>query len=149
MAVNLASAGFAFAAEWYWRIIGDDGGSFGAIGAIACLIPLAKLARGFVLDEIAASADDQRISFRLDGAPIAFDVELAPARAAADRFVIQLNRRLSSVGHAFALVVPTRYELRGVLLPTGALADHAQNRFVVAPTDRTSWRGFVRAATEL
>jgi hypothetical protein len=140
MALDLASTGFAFHPEWYWRIVENDG-EFGAAAARACLVPLARLAHGrFVLDDIAISDDDRRVTLRLDGAPVALDVGVAPPRAAADRFVIDLNRHLRAFHHAFALVVPKRYQLRGALLPRSALADHARDSFVIAPSDRTTWR---------
>jgi hypothetical protein len=147
MVVDLATTGFAFASEWYWRIVEDDG-AFGAAAARACLVPLARLACGsFVLDEIVASADDRVVSLRLDGAPIAIELHAGTARAAADHFVIDLNRHLRAVDHAFALVAPRRYELRGVLLPRSVLADHANDRFVIAPSDRSGWRRIARGTT--
>jgi hypothetical protein len=149
MVVDLASTGFAFAAEWYWRIVEDDG-TFGAAAARACLLPLARLAHGsFAIDTITTSADDRVVDFRLQGTPIALEVGVRNPRASADRFVIDLNRWLRAVDHAFALVVPRRYELRGVLLPHPALADHAHNRFVLAPSDRTGWRRLARGTTNL
>jgi hypothetical protein len=145
--MNLASAGFAFGAEWYWRIVETDG-TFGARAARACLLPLARLAQDrFVLEDIVAEQDDRIVRFRLDGVPIALAVGIAPARYAADRFVIDLNLHLRRLGHAFALVVPRRYELRGVLLPRSALADHARDPLVLAPSDRTAWRRFARGTT--
>jgi hypothetical protein len=149
MVVDLANTGFAFAAEWYWRIVEDDG-AFGAAAARACLLPLARLAHGsFTIDAITASADDDVVDFRLQGTPISLPVGSRNPRASADRFVIDLNRELRAVDHAFALVVPRRYELRGVLLPRPALADHAYNRFVLAPSDRTGWRRVARGTTDL
>ena len=139
MGVDLANVGFAFGADWYWRIV-ENAGGFGAAAACACLIPLARLARGsFEIDSIAARADDRVVELRLEGAAIAIEVGVHQARAAADRFVIELNRHLRDVDHAFALVVPRRYQLRGVLLERAALADHARDPFVLAPTDRTTW----------
>jgi hypothetical protein len=146
MAVDLANVGFAFGADWYWRIVEGDG-TFGATAARACLLPLARLADGqFVLDDITASADDRSIALRLDGTAITIGVAIHDPRAAADRFVIDLNHHLSAVDHAFALVVPRRYQLRGVLLPGKALADHARDPFVIAPSDRTTWHRFARGS---
>jgi hypothetical protein len=145
--MDLASAGFAFGAEWYWRIVETDG-AFGARAARACLLPLARLAQDrFAIEDIVADHGDRIVRFRLDGAPIAIAVEIARPRFAADRFVIDLNRHLRRLDHAFALVVPRRYELRGVLLPRSALADHARDPFVIAPSDRTTWRRFARGTT--
>lgn len=145
--MDLARAGFAFGAEWYWRIVATEG-TFGASAARACLVPLARLAEDrFVLDDISAEHDDRIVRFRLDGASIAIEVELARPRIAADHFVIQLNRHLRRLDHAFALVVPRRYQLRGVLLPRSALADHVRDPFVIAPSDRTTWRRFARGTT--
>jgi hypothetical protein len=149
MAVDLANVGFAFGAEWYWRIVEGDG-TFGAAAARACLMPLSRLARGrFVLDAITASPDDRSIELRIDGAPVAIDVGLERPRAAADRFVIDLNHHLRAVDHAFVLVVPRRYQLRGALLPRADLADHARDPFVLAPSDRTSWRRLVLGGADL
>ena len=142
MAIDLTSAGFAFEPDWYWRIVEGDG-TFGATAARACLIPLGKLAHGrFVLDAITADADDQIVRFRLDGAAIAIAVGIWSPRTSADRFVIDLNRHLRPLDHAFALVVPRRYELRGVLLPRSILADHNRDPLVIAPTVRPGWRRF-------
>jgi hypothetical protein len=142
--VDLASVGFAFHADWYWRIV-ENAGTFGAAAARACLVPLAKLADGrFVLDGIAITDDDRAIALRLNGAPITIAVGIEQARNAADRFVIELNVHLCAVDHAFALVVPRRYQLRGVLLPRAVLADHARDRYVIAPSDRTTWRRYAR-----
>jgi len=146
MGIDLANAGFAFAAEWYWRIVESDG-TFGASCARARLLPIARLARDrFVLDDIVAT-DEHVVEFRLDGTPIAIDVEVTRPRIAADRFVIDLNRHLRRLDHAFALVVPRRYQLRGVLLPRSVLADHIRDPFVILPSDRTGWRRFARGTT--
>jgi hypothetical protein len=146
MGIDLANTGFAFDAEWYWRII-EANGSFGATAARAFLLPIARLAQPrFALDAIALDGD-HRVRFRIDGKPIAIDVAVVRARSAADRFVIDLNQYLRAVGHAFALVVPRRYELRGVLLPRAVLADHARDPLVIAPSDRTTWRRFARGTT--
>jgi len=147
MAVDLANAGFAFDAEWYWRIVETDG-AFGAIAARACLLPLARLARGqFALDQIVVDPADRIVEFRLEGEPIAIEVGAVRAWSAADRFVSELNRHLRAVDYTFALVVPRRYQLRGVLLPRSALADHARDPLVIAPSDRTSWRRLARGTT--
>jgi len=137
--VDLAVVGFAFGADWYWRIV-ENAGAFGATGARACLIPLARLARGlFVVDDIAARPDDRAVDLRINGTAIAIDVGIDDARVSADRFVTALNRHLRAVDHAFALVVPRRYQLRGVLLPRAVLADHKRDPFVLAPSDRATY----------
>jgi len=142
MAMDLTSAGFAFDPDWYWRIVEGDG-TFGATAARACLIPLGKLAHGrFMLDEIRTDADDRLVHFRIDGTAIVIEVGIWSPRASADRFVIELNRHLRAVDHAFALVVPRRFELRGVLLPRSILADHSRDPQVIAPTVRPGWRRF-------
>jgi len=147
MAIDLATTGFAFQPDWYWRIVESDG-TFGATAARACLIPLGKLAHDrFVLDEVTAHPDNRVIQFRLNGAEIALEVGIWCARASADRFVIDLNRHLREVDHAFALVVPRRYELRGVLLPRAALADHKHDPFVIAPSHRVGWRRLASSTT--
>jgi len=147
MAMDLANAGFAFEPDWYWRIVEGDG-TFGAAAARACLLPLGKLAHGrFALDAIASDPDDQVVRFQLDGSPIALEVGIWCARASADRFVMDLNRHLLRVDHAFALVVPRRYELRGVLLPRSVLADHGHDPYVIAPSMRAGWRRFASGTT--
>jgi hypothetical protein len=149
MAMDLANAGFAFGAEWYWRIVETEG-SFGASTARSFLVPIARLAQGrFTLDDIDVTEDDRRVEFRLDGKPVAIEVEIARPRIAADHFVMELNRHLRALDHAFALVVPRRYQLRGVLLPRSQLADHARDPFVIAPSDRRAWRRFARGTTNL
>lgn len=142
MAMDLANAGFAFAPDWYWRIVDGDG-TFGAAAACACLIPLGDLAHGrFVLDDVTAGADDRIVQFRINGTAIAIEVGIWNPRTSADRFVIDLNRHLREVDHAFALVVPRRYELRGVLLPRSILAEHDRDPFLIAPSVRPGWRRF-------
>jgi hypothetical protein len=142
MAIDLASAGFPFESDWYWRIVEGDG-TFGATAARACLLPLGKLAHDrFVLDDITADPNDQIIQFRINSTPVAIEVGIWSPRASADRFVIDLNRHLREVDHAFALVVPRRYELRGVLLPRSILAEYDRNPFVIAPSVRPGWRRF-------
>jgi hypothetical protein len=147
MAMDLASAGFAFEADWYWRIVESDG-TFGASAACTCLIQLGKLAQGrFALDEVTADPDDRIVRFRLDGAPIAIEVGVWCARTSADHFVIDLNWHLRRVDHAFMLVVPRRYELRGVLVPCTALADHWHDPVVIAPSHRVGRRRFASGTT--
>lgn len=147
MAIDLASAGFAFEPDWYWRIVESDG-TFGASAARTCLLLLAKLAQGrFALDAITADPDDRIVRFRLDGSPIAIEVGTWCARSSADRFVIDLNWHLRRVDHAFMLVVPRRYELRGVLLPRAALADHRHDPLVIAPSHRVGWRRLASSTT--
>ena len=142
MATDLANAGFAFGPDWYWRIVESDG-TFGANAARMCLLPLGKLAQGrFALDEITADPDERFVRFRLDGSPVAIEVGIWCARTSADRFVIDLNWHLRRVDHAFALVVPRRYELRGVLLPRSLLAEYDRNPYVIAPSVRPGWRRF-------
>jgi hypothetical protein len=142
MASDLTSAGFAFDPDWYWRIVEGDG-TFGATAARACLVPLGRLAHGrFELDAVEADPDDRIVHFRINGAAIAIEVGIWCARASADRFVIDLNRHLRGVDHAFALVVPRRFELRGVLLPRSILADYDRDPFLIAPSVRPGWRRF-------
>ena len=138
--MDLASAGFAFEPDWYWRIVESDG-TFGASAARTCLILLGQLARSrFELDGITADDEDRIVRFRLNGKAIAIEVGIWCPRASADRFVIDLNRYLREVDHAFALVVPRRHELRGVLLPRAILAEHDRDPSVLAPSIRPNWR---------
>jgi hypothetical protein len=149
MGIDLANAGFAFRPEWYWRIVEADG-TFGASAARACLLPLSQLARGrFSLADIEVTSDDRFVQFRIEETPITLQVGVSQPRLAADRFVVDLNRYLRKVGHLFALVVPRRYQLRGVLLPRSSVADHVLDPFVFAPSDRTAWPRFARGTTNL
>ena len=144
MGLDLASAGFAFRAEWYWRIAEGDG-VFDPFAARACLVPIAHLAADrFVIDAIVADPLARTLAFTLEAERHAIAIARGPARVAADHFVTALNELLATYDVAFALVIPRRYELRGVLLPRSALADHARDPLVLAPSDRTSWRRFAR-----
>lgn len=136
MSMDLASAGFAFEAEWYWRIFeGDDG--FDAASARGVLLPISRLAgQQFTLDEISADDEARVVRFHLAGEPVQIAMSSSRARIAADRFVIDLNRHLAGVDHAFVLVVPRRYQLRGVLLSRAALAEHARDPRMIMPSDR-------------
>jgi hypothetical protein len=147
MGLDLASAGFAFRAEWYWRIAEGDG-VFDPFAARACLVPVARLAAGrFVIDAIGADPIARTLELSLDGNHHIIPIVGGPARVAADHFVTALNELLAKYDVAFALVIPRRYELRGVLLPRSTLADHARDPLVLAPSDRTAWRRFARGTT--
>ncbi len=147
MGIDLASAGFAFRSEWYWRIAEGDG-EFDPFAARACLMPIAQLAgQRFVIENIVADPLAFTLAFTLDGERVEIAIARGPARAAADHFVTALNAWLAKHDVAFALVIPRRYELRGVLLPRSALAELVRDPLVLAPSDRRAWRRFARGTT--
>lgn len=139
MTLELERRGFAIENEWYWRIT-ENAQTFDAAGAMRdFLAPLARMAKDIAISELTVAGDEVR--FTLAGEPIA--IRIPPGshdRLAINHFVGDLNRELSSMHLAFALVVPRRYELRGVLLAEHELAELAGNPVLLMPSGRPSWR---------
>ena len=147
--IDLAKAGFACDHICYRTLIGDPEGvvleGFGGYAERFLLKPLARFAR----DRVAISAiepddDDMGVRFRVGATDVHVTV---PAAEPGDLEMIDIlvgaiNDALGKegIGHAFALVVPKPYELRGVLLPAGVLARLADEPTIRAPIDRSAWR---------
>lgn len=137
---NLAERGFAIENEWYWRI-SENAQSFDATAAVRdFLVPLARLAKGTVaITEITTELDEVR--FLIAGEQVT--IRLAPGthdRLAINHFVGDLNRGLAPTHHAFALVSPRRYELRGMLLTDDELSQLAGDPMLLVPSGRPSSR---------
>jgi hypothetical protein len=139
---SLGQRGFAIENEWYWRI-SENAQSFEVTAAVRDFLgPLARVAKDTVsITQITSGGDE--VSFVL--ADEAVTIKLASGthdRVALNHFVGDLNRALSASRHAFALVSPRRYELRGVLLACDELAQLAGDPMVLIPSSRPSWRSF-------
>lgn len=137
---NLGARGFVIENEWYWRIT-ENAQTFDANAALRdFLLPLVRLAK----DTIAitdARVDGDLVLFALANEPTA--IRVAPGvhdRVAVNHFIGDLNRVLAASKHAFALVVPRRYELRGVWLTEDELAQLAGSSELLVPSGRPSWR---------
>lgn len=138
--MDLSRRGFAIENEWYWRIT-ENAQSFDAAAAVHdFLAPLARLAK----DVVAISdltADDGEVRFTVASEPVAIRVARgAHDRVALNHFVADVNRLLSPSKHAFAVVSPRRYELRGVLLTDDELAQLAGTPQLLVPSGRASAR---------
>ena len=132
--------GFAIENEWYWRI-SENAQTFDATAAARdFLSPLARLAKDtLAITDVAT--DGNEVRYVLGGEPNA--IRIAPGshdRVAINHFVGDLNRELSRTHHAFALVAPRRYELRGVLLTEDELARLAGDPMLLIPSGRPSWK---------
>jgi len=145
--IDLGSTGFVFDAHWYWDLF--EGGTTIAEAPAAhamreLLLPLARIAKGrFAIDAIESDADGGGVRFVVADHPSAIRFATAASdRAIVERFVGALNTSLAAaeVGHVFAIVVPRRYEVRGVLIPDDELAALAQDPSVRMPSDRGPWR---------
>jgi hypothetical protein len=137
---DLARIGFAIENEWYWKIT-ENAQTFDVTCAVRdFLAPLARYAKDkLALADIAADLDEVR--FMLKGEPIAIKISVGlHDRVAVNHFVGDLNRALATLKLAFALVVPRRYELRGVLLPEAELTSLAGDAMLLVPSARASSR---------
>jgi hypothetical protein len=137
---DLARRGFVIENEWYWRIT-ENAQTFDPDSAVRdFLVPLARAAKStLAIDGIVADAASVRL--QIDGQPAELAVERgAHDRVAVNHFVGELNRALATTRHAFALVAPRRYELRGVLLTDDELAALAGDPVLLVPSGRPSWR---------
>jgi hypothetical protein len=138
--LDLARLGFVIENEWYWKIT-ENAQSFDITCAVRdFLAPLARHGKDrLALTEIAADLNEVR--FSLKGEPIVIQLSLGHHdRVAINHFVGDINRALSKLHLAFALTVPRRYELRGVLLTDDELAGLAGDSMLLIPSSRPSWR---------
>ena len=136
---DLARAGFAIENEWYWRIT-ENAQTFDVVAAVRdFLAPLARFARGrLAIADIATDVDE--LSFLLGDLPVAIAIHAGVRdRAAVNQFVTDLDRAFAEAGTAerFALVVPRRYELRGVLVSEHELFALAGSPVLLAPSGWT------------
>jgi hypothetical protein len=140
--MDLARLGFAIENEWYWKIT-EGAQTFDAVAAVRdFLAPLARYAKGkLAITDIASEVDE--VQFALGD--VTYSIRLfigATDRVALNHFVGDVDRVLhtAKTGYQFALVVPRRYELRGVLLTEAELAALSGSSALLVPSSRPSWR---------
>jgi hypothetical protein len=140
--MDLAHLGFAIDNEWYWKIT-ESAQTFDAAAAVRdFLAPLARHAKGkLAITDISSEVDEVRFTV----GDTTFSIRLfvgANDRIALNHFITDIDRALHSAktGYQFALVVPRRYELRGVLLTEDELAALGGNSALLVPPTRPSWR---------
>ena len=140
MKLDLSRLGFVIENEWYWKIT-ENAQTFDVTSAIRdFLAPLARHAKDRVaITDIAADLDEVRFTLKTEPVAIKISVGLHD-RVAVNHFVGDLNRALSRLQLAFALVVPRRYELRGVLITDEELSRLAGDAMLLVPSARPSWR---------
>lgn len=138
--LDLGTRGFVIENEWYWRI-NENARTFDAAGAVRdFLAPLARHAKE-ALALTALVADVDTVQFSIGDRAVSIEISgTAHDRIAVNHFVGDLNRELAPLQRAFALVVPRRYELRGVLLTEEELGSLAGNPVMLVPSGRPSWR---------
>ena len=134
--------GFAIENEWYWKLT-EGARTFDAACAVRdFLAPLARHAKDrLAITDIASEVDEVRFAL----AETTFSIRLYAGetdRVAVNHFVTDIDRALHAAGTglAFALVVPRRYELRGVLITEDELHALAGKPELLVPTARPSWR---------
>ena len=131
--MDLTRVGFVIENEWYWKIT-EGAQTFDAASAVRdFLAPLARHAKGkLAIVEIAAEVDEVRFALGDVTHSIRLNVGTND-RVAVNHFVGDVDRALAGSGYQFALVVPRRYELRGVLLTDDELRSLAGNATLLAP----------------
>ena len=135
--MDLSRRGFVIENEWYWRI-SENAQTFDAAAASRdFLAPLARLTKDVAaITEITTAGTEVR--FVLGTEPVAIQLSRAHDRVALNHFVGDVNRLLAASKHAFALVSPRRYELRGVLLTEDELVQLAGTPVLLMPSGRRS-----------
>lgn len=140
---DVSREGFVIETEWYWRIV-DGVGVFSARTAARDLLhPLAWFARDrFAIDGIEIDPDNDGLTLAVAGVRGAIRLWRGYDRQRVDRFVTALNAAFAAadVGYTFALAVPRRFELRGVLVPDDQRALVAGEPWWLAPSNRSNWR---------
>ncbi|HEY5922850.1 MAG TPA: hypothetical protein VIV11_14325 [Kofleriaceae bacterium] len=138
MAVELTRAGFVIENEWYWKLTEGAQTFDAASGVRDFLAPLARHAKAkLAITELACEVDEVRFAL----GEVVHSIKIFAGvsdRAAVNRFVGDVDRALSGTGYQLALVVPRRYELRGVLLTDEELRGLAGNPVLLAPVARAS-----------
>ena len=138
--MDLTRVGFAIENEWYWKIT-EGAQTFDVPSAVRdFLAPLARHAKGrLAITDIASEVDEVRFAL----GEVTHSIKLhagANDRVALNHFVGDIDRAIASSGYQFALVVPRRYELRGVLLTDEELRKLAGNPALLIPSTRPSWQ---------
>jgi hypothetical protein len=138
------SRGFSIENDWYWKIT-EGARTFDAVNAVRdFLAPLARHAKGkLAITDIACEVDEVR--FALGDVTHSIPIHAATNdRVAVNHFVGDIDRALAGSGYQFALVVPRRYELRGMLLTDEELRRLSGNPALLIPSTRPSWREIPR-----
>lgn len=144
-----AAQTFLIENEWYWRIQ-EAGTSLTADAVVRdFLAPLLRLLRSHVDPADAMLHPDGRgIALQLGAHTSAIQVTAnATDRIAVNHLVADVNRALATaeLGHAFVLIVPRRYELRGALVSDDELTRLAGHPTLLVPSSRPSSRSIPTA----
>jgi hypothetical protein len=129
---------FWIANEWYWRITENT-----------TTLTLEEAMRDFVrplmrlLDrgvEVACDGAELVVRFATHHARVAVTCDVSD-RVAINHLIMDLNRMLADaqLARAFAIVVPRRYELCGVLLESDELERLWGDPALLVPSSRPSW----------
>ena len=139
MAVELART-FLIENEWYWRIT-EGATTLEARAAVRdFLVPLARVLP--TITEIGGELGERRVTFRIGERAFAIELVRAADRIALNGMVADLNRAFAAAAldRVFALIVPNRFELRGVVIDGAEAAALAGDPVVLIPSTRPSWR---------
>ncbi len=134
--VTVLARSFAIENEWYWRI-SEDAKTFDAAAAVTDFLkPFARLGKDvFLISD--AVAEGASVRFVLGAEPVTIPIETNLLdRAALNHFVLRLTRLIAMTRHAFAIVSPRRYELRGALLTDDELLALAGSPELLMPFGR-------------
>ena len=144
MRAELARAGFVIENEWYWRISEGATTLDAALAVRDFVTPLARHARSRVAIDDVVAHDLRKLTFRIGELAVPIELVAAPDRVALNAMVADINRAFAAakLHIAFALIVPNRFELRGVVLGDDELAALAGDPLVLIPSTRASWRAF-------
>jgi hypothetical protein len=151
---DLAAAGFVLDSHWYWDLFEDAGAPLEApaLDTMRAIVkPLARHAGDRIaLAEIECDEATGALRFQLANSAVAITFDgVHTARAAVERLTHCLNDALAAAdtGYLFALAVPRRYEVRGVLLARAelmSLAAFGRHPMLRLPSDLSPW--LVRAS---
>lgn len=126
--------------EWYWRIT-ENTTTLTLEDALRDFVkPLVALADRTARADV--SGGELAIEFAGQPTRIAIATELR-ARVAINHLISDLNRMLAAAerDQAFALVIPRRYELCGVMLSGAELDRLWGDPVLLVPSSRRSWNG--------
>jgi hypothetical protein len=124
--------------EWYWRIT-ENTGTLALVEAARDFVrPLMRLLDRGV--EVAVVGADLAIRFGTHEASVHVETNVRD-RVAVNHLIADLDRMLAAaqLAQAFALVVPRRYELCGVLLERAELDRLWGDPRLLVPSSRASW----------
>ncbi len=136
MALDLSRT-FVIENEWYWRI-NEASTTFTIEAAMRDFVmPLLRLVK---TGDVRATDAGFELTIVGTVTPIALTTNVTD-RIAINHLVGDINRAfaVAKLGHAFSLVVPRRYELRGALLTEDELGRLAGDPMLLIPSSRPSW----------